>query len=337
MKCKLGRLRIPLRSVVLSAVLLGGCKTSDDATAAASQMATTSQQLSSYYKALQTTFEQTDELYQLNEQLYSKPYTQEDQQLLKGNEAELAKRAQLAADLSSLSESFGALSGSTVPSSAASDASQVEADVEKLASLKASSTEQGALKLAVQQLATAIQEHKEREAAKAMQGAAQSLSDLFAKEEDVWNSTEQVYAQIAANLATSLVDANVTDNSAVLDVALTPFGLVRNASVGDMNEKLAPVAKQQIATKKTAMDAAYQSATDGMAKALAQMAERLQTVASGKPMTERRAPLSLATVQQWVTQVNSVANTLAPASGAAASTTKSSTAGTTKSGTAKEK
>lgn len=326
MKCNVGWLRISLRSVLLSAVALGGCKTSDDAVAAASQMATTSQQLSGYYKALQTTFQETDELYQLNEQLYSKPYTTENQQLLKTNETELGKRAQLAADIAALSESFGTLSASTVPSNAASDASQVETDVDKLASLKASSTEQGALKLAVQQLATAIQEHKEREAAKAMQGAVQSLSDLFAKEEDVWNSTEEVYSQIAANLAASLVDANVTDNSAVLDVALTPFGLVRNASTGDMNTKLAPVAKQQIATKKTTMDAAYQSATDGMAKALAQMAQRIQTLADGKPMTEKRAPLSLATVQQWVTQVNSVATTLAPPAAAAASTTKSSTA-----------
>lgn len=323
MKCKPRWLPIAVSSVALSAAILAGCKTSDDATAAASQMATTSQQLSSYYKALQTTFQQTDELYQLNEQLYSKPYTAENQQLLKNNEAELAKRAQLAADLSSLSESFGALSATTTPSNAASAASQVEADLDKLSPLKASSAEQGALKLAVRELASAIQEHKEREAAKAMEGAAQSLSELFAKEADIWNSTEQVYSQIAANLAASLVDASVTDNSAVLDVALTPFGLVRNASIGDMNGKLAPVAKQQITTKKAAMDEAYQSATDGMAKALAQMAQRIQTLASGKPMTERRPPLSLATVQQWVTQVNSVANTLAPASGAATSSAKS--------------
>ncbi len=312
MKCERGWLRIAAGGMALAAVFLAGCKTSDDATAAAGQMATTSQELSSYYKALQTTFEETDELYRLNEQLYSKPYTAENQQLLKSNEAELAKRAQLATDLSSLSESFGGLSGSTAPSDAASAASQVEEDVEKLSPLKASSTEQGALKLAVQELATAIQQHKEREAAKAMEGAAQSLSDLFAKETEIWNSTEQVYSQIAANLAASLVDANVTDNGAVLDVALTPFGLVRNVSIGDMNGKLAPVAKQQILTKKAAMDEAYKSATDGMAKALAQMAQRIQTLAEGKPMTQRMPPLSLATVQQWVTQAGSVANTLAP-------------------------
>jgi hypothetical protein len=324
MRCKCVWLRITATSLVLPAVLLAGCKTSDDAAAAASQMATTSQQLSSYYKALQTTFQQTDELYQLNEQLYSKPYPAANQQLLRNNEAELAKRAQLAADLASLSAEFGALSTSTTPSSVATAASQVQTDVDKLSALKASATEQGALKLAVQQLASAVQQHKGREAAKAMQAAAQSLSDLFAKEEDIWNSTDEVDSQIAANLATNLVDANVTDNSAVLDVALTPFGLVRNASAAAMNEKLAPVAKQQIATKKIAMDQAFQSATNGMAKALAQMAQRIQTLVEGKPIAERRAPLSLETVQQWVTQVNSVANTLAPASSASPAAAKPS-------------
>lgn len=329
MKCKCVWLWIAGSSVFLSAMVLAGCKTSDDAAAASSQMATTSLKLSSYYKALQTTFQETDELYQLNAQLYAKPYTSENQQLLKTNEAELAKRAQLATDLSALSESFGSLTATTTPATVASDASQVETDLDKLAALKASSTEQGALRLAVQQLASAIQQHKEREAAKAMEGAAQSLSDLFAKETSVWNSTEEVYSQIAANLAANLVDANLTDNSAVLDVALAPFGLVRSASIGDMNQKLAPVAKQQIATEKATMDKSYLNATDGMAKALVQMAQRIQALAEGKPMTARRAPLSLATVQEWVTQVNSVANTLAPASAAAA--------GSAASGSGKEK
>lgn len=305
-------------------MLLAGCKTSGDATAAASQMATTAQTLSSYYKALQTTFEETDELYQLNEQLYAKPYTSENRQQMKSNEAEVATRVKLAADVSALSQSFGQLTGSTAVAGAASAASQVESDVDKLASVKASSTEQNALKAAVQALGSAIQQHKEREAAKAMESAAQSLSDLFAKETDVWNSTEQVYSQIAANLAGNLVDANVTDNSAVLDVALTPFGLVRNSSLGDMNAKLAPVAKQQIATKQAAMDASYASATNSMANALKEMAQRIQTVANDKPMAFRAAPLTLANVQQWTTQVTALATGTAPASATTGVSTKTS-------------
>lgn len=324
MKCNSGWLRMSARSAALTAMVLAGCTTSGDATAAAAQMATTAQTLSSYYKALQTTFEETDELYQLNEQLYAKPYTAENRQQMKSNEAELATRVKLASDVSALSQSFGQLTGSAAPADAASAASQVESDVDKLTSVKASATEQNALKAAVQALGSAIRQHKEREAAKAMESAAQSLSDLFAKETDVWNSTEEVYSQIAANLAGNLVDANVTDNSAVLDVALTPFGLVRSSSLGDINAKLAPVAKMQITTKQAAMDASYASATNSMANALKEMAQRIQTVANDKAMTFRTAPLTLTNVQQWTTQVTTLATGTAPPSATTGASTKTS-------------
>ncbi|MGB7137132.1 MAG: hypothetical protein WBD46_17730 [Acidobacteriaceae bacterium] len=307
------RTAIGVRWAACVLLAAGGCKTSTDATAAASQMAKTAQTLCSYYAALETTFTETDELFQLNQALYGKPYTPENREQLQADKAELAKRAQLASDLSALSDSFSKLSASTGASDVATAASQVESDAEKLAGVKVSSAEQDALKLAVQALASAIQQHKEREAAKAMEGTAQALSDFFAKETDVWNSTEQVYAQIAANLAGNLVDTNATDNTAVLDVALTPFGLVRGSPSADMNAKLAPMAKQQIAAKQAALDAAYTSATDSMAKALKEMAQRIQQVAEDKPMTFRTQPLSLANVQQWATQVTTLANEVAPA------------------------
>lgn len=304
-----------------AAVIVAGCKTQEDATAAGAQMATTAQTLCSYYKAVGTTFAETDELYRLNAVLYGKPYTPENQQQMKVNEAELAKRAQLASDLSALSGSFSALSGSTAPADVAKAASEVEADADELAGVKASATEQGAVKVAMQALASAIQQHKEREAAKAMESAAQALSDLFAKETEVWNSTEEVYSQIAANLAGSLVDQNATDNAAALDVALTPFGLTHSPPTSDMNAKLAGMAKQQIAAKQAAMDAAFASATNSMAKALVEMAQRIGKVAEDKPMAFRMAPLSLANVQQWATQVTTelTPGTAAASSGSAKS------------------
>ena len=304
-----------------------GCKTSADATAAAAQMSTTAQTLCRYYQALQTTFAETDALYQLNATLYSKPYTAESRRQLQSNEAEAAQRAQLAADLSALAKSFSSLSASSAPADVAAAASQVASDAGKLGAVEASATEQNALKVAVQALASAIQQHKEREAAQAMEGAAQSLSDLFAQETSVWISTEEVYAQIAANLADNLVDAHATDNTAVLDVALTPFGLARGSASADLNAQLAPAAKQQIATRQVAMNAAYASATDSMAKSLQEMAQRLRTVAQDKPMTLRAAPLSLNEVQQWSTQVSAIAHELAPATATAGSASATQSSG----------
>ena len=155
----------------------------------------------------------------------------------------------------------------------------------------------------LQTLATAIQSHKEREAEKAMSASVKALAAVFAKETEVWNSTEQVYSSIAGTLAANLVDANATDNSAMLKVALDPFGLTPSTGSADTDAKLAPLAKQQIAAKQAAMDASFQSATEGMAQSLEEMGKRIDEVAADKPMAFRLPPLSLATVEKWATQV----------------------------------
>src|ERR1017187_6671187 len=132
------KLRVTLRTVailILTAFFLGtGCKTSDDAAAASIQMSATAKALSGYYVALGTILDDTDRIYILNEKLLSKPYTAENRQLLKNNETELAKRAALAADFSTLASQFAALSGSTVPADVAASAANLETEIESLKS-----------------------------------------------------------------------------------------------------------------------------------------------------------------------------------------------------------
>ena len=314
MRCE-QRLRIGL-VVVAASLLMAGCRTSGDATAAATQMAATAKSLCDYYAALKTILDNTDQLYALNAQLYAKPYPSENRQEVKKTEAELEKRAELASDFSALSGEFGKLAGSTAPADVANSASKLESDVGTLASIQASSAEQGALKAAFQALATAIKEHKAREAAMAMDDAAKGLSNLFAKEAGIWSSAEIVYSSIGSNLAQSLVDGNATDNTALLKVALDPFGLSPLSSSAAMNAELAPLAKQQIAAKKAEMDSAYAKATDAMTKSLQEMSERIHTVAEDKPMAWRSAPLSVSTVEGWATQIISAGSST---SGAATS------------------
>jgi hypothetical protein len=301
MKCD-KRLRMGVAVMAGLLALTSGCKTSDDATAAATQMAATAKSLCDYYSALKTILDNTDHLYSLNAQLYAKPYPAENRQQVKETEAELEKRAELASDFSGLSEGFGKLTGSTAPADVATAAAKLEGEVDALASIRASSAEQGALKAAFQALATAIKEHKAREAAKAMDAAAKGLSDLFAKETDVWNSAEVVYSSIGSTLAGNLVDGNATDNTALLKVALDPFGLAPLSSSA-MNAELAPLAKQQIAAKRADMDSAYLKATGAMTKSLQEMSERVHTVAEDKPMAYRSAPLNLSTVEAWAAQI----------------------------------
>jgi hypothetical protein len=294
--------RLGAVAVLTCCFAVSGCKTSKDATDAASQMAQTAKALCDYYAAVKTIFEDTDAIYQLNHDLYSKPYPPGTQKELKDNEAEVAKRAELASDFSALAGNFSKLTGSTASADVAASAGKLNTEVDTLASVKASSAEQSAIKGAMQALVTAIQEHKEREAARAMDQAVKGLRDLFDKEEDVWNAREQLYTGIASNLASSLVDANGTDNLPLLKIALDPFGLAPSTVAADMNSKLAAAAKDQIERKKSDRDDAFQKASNDMSKALHTMAERIDTVANDKAMDFHSTPITVASVEQWASQ-----------------------------------
>ena len=269
-------------------------------------MAATAIALCDFYTATKTIFDDTDQIYTLNHELYSKPYPPETQQKLSSNEAELAKRAELASNFSDLAASFTALTKSTASTDTGASAAKLGTAAAALASVTASSGEQTALKIAVQMLVTALQERKEREAAKAMDAAVKALRDLFDKEQDIWNDRELLYSGIASNLATSLVDASATDNTAVLKIALDPFGLapssVPSSLPPDMSARLAVLAKAQIQTRKSAMDASFQKASSDMSKSLHTMSTRVDAVANEKPMDLRTTPLTVASVEEWASQ-----------------------------------
>jgi hypothetical protein len=286
-------------------VLIAGCKTSEDAAAAATQMSATAKSLSDYYAALSTILSDTDRIYSLNETLYSKPYSAESRQELKTTQAELAKRITLAADLSTLAGSFAKLTSSTAPADVAAAGNNLETEVDGLASYNASTGEQNAIKSALQLLVEAVQAHKEHEAAQAMDSLASGLSALFDKEAPSWKSVDDVYVQLAATLARNLADQNAVDNSAMLKPALDPFGLAPSVPVPDLNTKLVALAKQQISARQAALISSYSNAADAMSKSLQEMLQRIHMVATDKPMAFRIPPLTVTTVEQWATEVQS--------------------------------
>ena len=305
----IARLRAPLRTFTVlwlaAAFAATGCKTSEDAASAATQMSATAKSLSDYYTALNTILANTNQIYILNEQILSKPYTAENRQLMKNNQAELAKRAALAADFSTLAAEFAKLTGSTAPADVSASAIKLETEVDSLASVKTSTGEQNALKTALQALVTAIQEHKERAAARAIDDFSQGLTALFIKEGEVWNSVDTVYAQLAANLANYLVDHDATDNTALLKAALDPFGLTPAAPSAEVKAALVPLAKQQITARQAALDDSCAKATDAMTKSLQEMSKRIHAVAEDKPMAFRMPPVTVANVEKWAAQVES--------------------------------
>ena len=300
------RIRPAMTGLFLSfLVSIAGCKTSQDAAAAATQMSTTAKGLRDYYAALSAILTETDALHSLNEQLYSKPYSAENRKELKTTQSELDARVKLAGDLSTFADDFAKLSGATAPADVAAAGNNLETEVDSLASYKASTGEQTAVKAALQVLVTAIQERKEREAAQGMDSLASGLSSLFDKEAPAWNSVDSVYLQLAATLARDLSNDNAVDYSPLLKPALDPFGLTPLASSANLNAKLAPLVEQQIAARLAEQSSSYSKATDAMSKSLQEMSQRIHLVAADKPMAFRAAPITVATVEQWATQAAS--------------------------------
>jgi hypothetical protein len=298
------KMRMAIATVCLGCLaLVVGCKTSEDAAAAATQMSATAKSLSDYYSALSVILSGTDQIYSLNEELYSKPYSAESRQGLNTTQAELAKRIAIAADLSALAGSFAKLTSSTAPADVAAAGNKLEGEVDNLASIKVSSGEQNAIKSALQLFVTAVQEHKEHEAAQAMDSLASSLSALFDKEAPSWKSVYDVYVQLGTTLAGNLADQNAVNNSAILKPVLDPFGLMPSAPAPDLSTKLAPLVKKQILARQTALVDSYGNATEAMSKSLQEMSQRIHLVATDKAMAFRAPPVTVATVEQWATQV----------------------------------
>jgi hypothetical protein len=297
------KMRPAIAAMFLGLLLISGCKTTEDATAAATQMSATAKSLSDYYTALNAILSDTDQIHSLNEVLYAKPYSAANRQALKTTQVELAKRIALASDLSTLAADFAKLTGSTAPADVAAAGNKLETQVDGLASYTASTGEQNAIKSALQLFVTAVQAHKEHEAAQAMDSLSTALSNLFDKESPTWNAVDQVYVQLAATLATNLANQNAVDNSALLKPALDPFGLTPSAPTADLSKQLNPLATQQIATRKAALLVSYTNATDAMSKSLHEMSKRIHLVATDKPMAFRIPPVTVAVVEQWSTQV----------------------------------
>ena len=107
-------------------ILLAGCKTSEDAQAAASQMIATAQAPVEYYQAQDRILAETDQVHLVNQQLYGKPYPDTSRTQLQETEKELRIRESMARDLQALAATFGQLTGSMAAKDAADSAAALE-------------------------------------------------------------------------------------------------------------------------------------------------------------------------------------------------------------------
>lgn len=321
------RLRIVTIPILLCLSLASGCKTSDDAAAAATQLTSTASTLTSYYSALETLNTETDQLYQLQAAINPlAPYDTQTKAYVTDTEAEIEKREKLAAALTTLAQEFAKLSGSTAAADASTAAGNLEAAVAGLnvPGASMSATNVNLMQDAVQLIVKTIQEHKEREAAAAIDKFTAGLDTWFQSEEPLYNTIGSNYAIVTKSLAQALISQGQVDPSAYLNTVFSPYGLTPQITDPALKSKVQAILAAQVDQKSAALASAQQSASTNMEKSLAEMASRIHMVATEKPMAFRTAPVTLTEVQSWVSRTRQGA----PA--AAATAAKSSTSTSTK-------
>lgn len=297
-------------SLFLCLGLMSACKTSEDATAAASQMATTSQDLVAYYSALTQVMDNTVKLEQLQSSILGTPFEAQDLTQLQQTEQELQKRSDLAKSLQSLSSGLTKLTGSTADSDVSTAANKLTTELVTIKALPKGPPLPAALGEAAQAIAMLLRERDERKAAAQMDSTIAAVSKMFTAEKPVYESLYTTYFVLAASLAQESIKRNWVEESGLLSPALQPFGLspattelAAGAPAQNLSAVLNSYAQQQLSTQAASLEAAQTKASDGMDQALQEMSKRIHALATENAMSLRGSPVSLADVDAWVTKL----------------------------------
>jgi hypothetical protein len=318
--CACRKLQIGLIPILFCLAFLGGCKTSDDSAAAATQLTATASSLTSYYSGLDALLSDTDQLYEIQAAINPlAPYDTATKNYVTDTAAEIQKREKLAAALTTLAQEFAKLNGSTAATDASTAAGNLNSAVTalKISSVTMSSSNVNVMKDAVDLIVKAIQEHKEREAAAAIDKFTSALDTWFQSEEPLYNTIGTNYATLTKSLVQALISQGQVDPSPFLNAVFSPYGLTPQLSDPTLKSKVQQVLSAQVDQKSEALAAAQQMATASMEKSLSEMASRIHLVATDKPMAIRAAPITLTEVQNWISvvpQIAPVATTVAKSS-----------------------
>ncbi|MGD0548849.1 MAG: hypothetical protein ABR991_13690 [Terracidiphilus sp.] len=320
------KLRTASILIICCLAFTSGCKTSDDAAAAATQLTATASSLTGYYSALDTLLSETDQLYQIQAAINPlAPYDTPTKNYVTDTAAEIQKREKLAAALTTLAREFAKLSRSTAATDASTAAGNLETAVAglKISGVSMSTSNVNMMKDAVDLIVKAIQEHKEREAAAAIDKFTSALNTSFQSEEPFYNTIGSTYANVTQSLAKALINQGQVDPSQFLNAVFSPYGLTPQLTDPTIKSKMQTILAAQVDQESAALEASQQTATTNMEKSLSEMASRIHLVAIDKPMAIRVAPPTLTEVQNWISLVPQIAP--AASTTAAKSTTSTGT------------
>jgi hypothetical protein len=276
---------------------INGCKTQDDAVAAAKQMTTTAATLRDYYDALDKVVAATQETFEAQGALDGIPAMAP--KTLDDIRAQLKLRRELADRVAELAIALTKVTGATAAADSAKAAGSFNSQVVSLAGATSNDAETKAVTAGVNLLVQLVQQHDEVKAAKQVEPVTKALLAFFQKEEPKYDALNDGYLTAAKSVAKEMVSSHQVGGDAAFVAALSPFGLTPAVS-----EKTRAAMESQLQTQ---IDAEYKrredeahKATAAMADALMEMDKRVSLVTHDQPMEIRQEPLSLKTVKEWI-------------------------------------
>ncbi len=301
-RCPAGRLSTLFAALLLllCGCSLTACRTSQDADAAASQMTGTAAALDAYYRTLADGVTGNIRFNELDAVFSQVPFDAQSRKPLEDTRAELLQRAAMAQQMERLAAAFSSLTNSSAPADAQDAASALASQVGQLHPLPGGPIIPDLIGKSANLIVLAIQEKKERDAARAMDGTLAAVADLFEKEKPIYDSLARTYSKQAALVATDMLTSGRVDLTPMLLPALRPFDLAPlplDAATGTSLQKLAVQRVQSSADAATASEAAASAA---MLAALREMSARMHHLAVQNAMPERGAPVTLNEVEAWI-------------------------------------
>jgi hypothetical protein len=294
-----------LRRIVRGSTLLilfssvFACKVSDDAVAASSQMTSTAAGLNSYYSVLADSVTDTIALYELDSVISGIPFSSEDRKLPEDTRAEILKRRDLANSLGKLASSMAILSDSKAPADVETAATSLGNELIQVKALPGGSSVPDAIGKAGNYLLQVIQQHKEKEAARAMDQILAAVGDLFEKEKPTYDSIARTHLLEASQVAKDLTNANGVDPTVMLTPALKPFNLTPLPATKQLQDSLKSLALSRLQSKADEAIKKEVDASAAMLEALREMSTRVHLLATERPMPARGNPFSLKIVESW--------------------------------------
>ncbi len=294
--------------LLLCSLFLLSCQTSDDAVAAAKQLATTSTDLAAYYGALSRMVTDDIALGGLQNTLLPHgtvlPFPESNRTILNTTASELQKRANLARSLQEVSTAFSSLTGSKAATDVSNAASKLGTELTNIGALPQASGSPISLPSAIGDAAklimSLVQQHQERKIAPALDATVAALKQLFSKENGAYDSLNQTYLTKARSLAEFSIERNLVDESSVLAPALEPFNLRARMIPTPGALSLDAAAKAQVEATNTALIEAHKKASAAMLQAITDMGTRIHQLANEGRMPSRGTPVTLTTVENWI-------------------------------------